>query len=317
MGNIKDKQIGALGLCAVSVISVLFLPQLGWTAVLPVATGALLIVTFGKSVRNVEPTASVKILSVPLFLWNVVMLSRVGWELSAVQRVDSLLPGLLLLLLGAYGIKKKVLPVVGAVLIFFVIGIYGVICIFAFPNVELANLYPDHREDLTGIAYGFLPVLLLYMYKSKGRKLKLAWGLGGVVLALAAAVITEGMNAPNFYTASMSVNLLGAMERLEPFVASAMTAGGFCLIGMLFRVNEIIWNELWEYKKNFPIEIILLLSALGMFLFTRIGVKMLDLGTTVCWGLVPIITQLVAYRKKDEKNQKNFKKMLDKWEDIC
>ncbi len=317
MENRKDKQLGALGLCAVTIVYSMFIPQMGWKIVLPVTMGNLLIVTFGKSIRTVKTTGTAKALSVPLFLWNILMLSIMARELSSVHMVDTPLPGLLLLLLAAYSVKRKVLTVVGAVLMFFIVGIYGTLYIFALPNVDMTKRAVESGKELTAIAYSLFPILFIYMYRGEKKRQKFVWALGAAVMALGAAIITTGMNAPNFYIASMSVNVLGTMERLEPFVASAITMGGFCLVGVLFRVNEIIWDEMWEIKKNFPLKIILLLSGGGVILSGRVDRKLLALGTTVCWGIVPIITQLIVQRKKDEKKSKNFKKMLDKWEDIC
>lgn len=294
MGNTREKQLGALGLCAFSVPAVLFLPQAGWESVLMVTLGSLLVVTFGRPVT--ENTG--KLLSLPLFVWNILMMGKLAWEISTIYGTENPLPGLLLLLLAAYGVKKQAVPVVGAVLGFFIIGIYGSLYLFALPNVELERLIPEREGELWGIAYGFLPMLLLYMHKEKDRRQRFLWTGAAAILALGAAVIKEGMGAGDFYTAAKSVNLFGTMERLEPFVASAVTAGGFCLLGLLMNVNETIWMRLRKESKKCPTEYLLILSMGVCIIASGIKNEAWALGTTLCWGLIPILTQLVVSKKK-------------------
>ncbi len=294
MGNTRDKQLGALGLCAFSVPAILFLPQMGWESVLLVTVAGILVVSFGRAVAG--PTG--KLLSLPLLLWNTLILGKLAWEISSVYGTDNPLPGLLLLLLAAYGVKKQAHPVVGAVLAFFLMGIYGILYLFALPNIELKRLIPERETEIWSMAYGFLPLLLLYMYKEEGRKQRFLWTGIGAVLALGAAMVTEGVGAENFYTAAKSVNLFGAMERLEPFVASAVTAGGFCLLGLILIVNENIWTGMWSEKKSYPVEFMILPSIAVCLVAPRIENEIWALGTTLCWGLIPVITQFVVYKKK-------------------
>ena len=294
MGNIREKQIGALGLCAFSVPAILFLPQTGWEPVLLVTVGSMLVVTFGKAVKGNE----CKLLSVPLMLWNILIMGKLAWEISVLYGTENPLPGLLLLLLGAYSVKKKASPVVGAVLSFFLIAIYSILYVFAVPNIEWSHLMPERERSILGVSYGFLPLLLLYMYRGVGKKQRFLWTAIGSLLALGAAVVTEGVGAPDFYTAAKSVNLFGTMERLEPFVAAAVTAGGFCILSMLMNVNEILWKGVCGEKKNYPIEKIILPSMALCIIASRIPDEVWALGTTLCWGLIPILTQPIVCKKK-------------------
>lgn len=295
--HVKEKQIGALGFCAFSIPGILYLPQREWGWMLVILGASMLITAMGKPLSMENPSKSLRLLMIPLFLWNVVMISRIVWDISAVHRVASPLPGVLLLILGAYGVKKRVLPVVGAVLMFFLVGIYGILYLFALPEVQWDRVVWGEQWNPVGIAYGFLPLLLLYMYRGENKKGRWIWLLMGAGLTIGAAVITKGLNAPNFFTASMSVNVLGTMERLEPFVGVAVTAGGFCLMGMLFRVNENLWEIIWMQKKKYPLEIIMIIGIMGIWLIPRGETGIIDLGTTVCWGLIPILTQLVVSGK--------------------
>lgn len=303
MDNTREKQLGALGLCAFSLPAVLFLPQTGWPAAGIVTLGSMLVAVFGKTVVGERISLWEKWLAVPVFLWNVLIMGMVGWELSYIHGVDNPLPGLLLIILGGYAVKKGVVPVVGAVLAFFVPVIYGLVYVFAIPEGDFGKLTPQVR-NIENMAYGFLPMLLLYMYKGSKRK-KAAWAVAGLILAVGAAVVTAIMDAPDFYTGAKSVNLFGTMERWEPLVGVGMTLGGFCFMAMLFAVNESIWKKLWNQKKKFPVEILLGVCA-GVILTGRNGADQFwSLGTTVCWGLFPILTQLVVSEKKIKKYQKN------------
>lgn len=299
MGNAREKQLGAWLLCGFSVVAILFLSRGDWRAVIAVMVGVGLVTVFGKPMIREQPTAMEKILGTGLFLWNIVVLGKLGWELSKIHGVTNPMPGMILLILGGYGTKKKVHPVISGVLVFFLLGIYGMLYLFALPELKAENLLTKGQGELSGIAYGFLPMLLLYMYKDISGKKRSYWILGCGIVAIGTAVITEGMGLPDFYSASMSVNIFGAMERLEPFVASAVTAGGFCLIGFLLVVNETVWNEVWERKKNFPVEWIILLSGAGILGASVLTERMYTVGTTLCWGLVPVLTQLIVYRKKE------------------
>ncbi len=290
------KQLGALGFCAFSVPAILLLPQTGWESVLLAVAGCILVVTFGRPVTGRD----CKALSVVLLLWNILLMGKLAREISLLYGTDTPLPGLLLLLLSAYCGKKGAGPVVGSVLSFFLIGIYGVLFVFAVPDMDLGRLMPERETELLNLPYGFFPLLILYMYRG-GRKTGAMWAAIGGALAVGAALITEGLGAPDFYTASQSVNLFGTMERLEPFVASAVTAGGFCILTTLIRVNEGLWEGLRKEKKNYPIELFLLPSLALCILASRIPHRIWALGTTLCWGLIPILTQVIVPKEKAQK----------------
>ena len=294
MDNTRDRQLGALAFCGFSVPAVMYLPQAGWEAVLPVVAGIVLVVTFGKPVVD-NPG---KLLALPLIIWNVLIMGKLAREIGTIFGTQSPLPGLLLLLVGAYAAKKRTIPTVGAVTAFFLIGIYGIMYLFAVPDLEPYKLIPSKEENVLGLAYGFMPLLLLYMYKENEKKQKFLWMGAAALLALGAAVITEGMGAEDFYTASKSVNLFGTMERLEPFVASAVTAGGSCTLGIIITVNERLWDGIQKEKKKYPIEFMILPSLALCIMAPAVPERIWTIGTTLCWGLIPIITQFVVSKKK-------------------
>ena len=299
MDNVREKQIGALGLCAFSAPAILFLPQADWRWTTVVVGMAMLIMIFGKPVDTGNSAKKMRFVGIPLFIWNIIIMSKTAWDISGIHGVSSPLPGLLLLLLAAYGVKKEVLPVVGAVLVFFIVGIYGILYLFALPDTELTKTVWQTQGGLNGISFGFLPILLLYMYKGERRKEREIWALIGLLLVLGAMLITKGMGASTFYTASMSVNVLGAMERLEPFVGVALTVGGFCLMGMLLSVNQSLWEKMKMEKRKYPIVLLTIVAGIGIWLVRKVDARIIEIGTTVCWGFVPILTQLVVTGKKE------------------
>ena len=297
MDRTREKQIGALGLCAFSVIAVLFLPQAGWPGTVLVTGTSMLIAVFGKSMGTESDTRFSEITAIPVFAWNLFIVGKLGWELCFVFGAESPLPGLILLLLSGCAVKKAVVPVVGAVLMFFLVGIYGIMYVFALPTGDMHNLIPTVGK-MENLAYGFFPMLLLYMYRG-GRRGRGFWALGGVALALGAALVTAATGAEDFYTAAKSVNLFGTMERWEPLVGVAVVGGGFCLLSLLLSVNKTIWENVWKRKKNFPTEILVAICIGGIFGADKVGDGFWALGTTVCWGLFPVLTQFVVCKKKD------------------
>ena len=102
------------------------------------------------------------------------------------------------------------------------------------------------------------------------------------------------------------------MERLEPFVSAAVTAGGFCLFGMLITIDQIIWEDVFKQKRKCPLEWFLGISVGICIMSTKISEITWAIGTTLCWGLIPIITQFVVLLKKYQKKWKKSKKVLDK-----
>ena len=298
MNLTENKQLGALGFCALSLPAVLFLPQGGWAVALLVSLGSALLLCFGSSIPREDQSLQVKILSIPLFLWNIAIVGKICTVISEINGVHSPLPGLLLLLVVGYGVKKQVLPSTAAVIAFFMAAIYGILFIFAVPNVEISSLKPAVGQNLSGMAYGFLPILLLYVYKKEKKKTVALWTSAGLILILGAAVITQGMGAQDFYTASKSVNILGTMERLEPLVAAASTAGAYCMIGLLLSVNQNIEKGIRKKESKYILEIEILIASGICILLPEAEEWIWSIGTTVCWGLIPILTQVMVFRKK-------------------
>ena len=107
--------------------------------------------------------------------------------------------------------------------------------------------------------------------------------------------LTQQLELP-FYTVSQSLSVLDVMERLEPLVSAALLMGFFALESLLFasaraqleRVVPEIFRTPWGSWA---------LGALTFglhFVTGSIGENAWALGAAVCWGILPLLTQLIV-----------------------
>ena len=301
MGKMDSKRLGALLFCALSFFGVAFLSKAGWSGAMTVSLAAGLLLCFGKPLA-LENRSLAQFFTLGILLWNTVMLGSIGAEVSRINGTENPLPGILLLLLACYGVRRKNLFTTAAVTACVIGAVYGILFLFAATEVEPRALIPRvcARPELLPTA--FFPTVFLFLCTERGRKLRIQWFLGSLLLIVSAALITGGMNSEDFYTAAKSVNILGAMERLEPFVGAVLTAGAFCAMGSLVLVNRRILENI-SGRKNFPLEEIqFILSAILCIRAEQISENVRALGTTVCWGLIPVILQGIVVLKKVQKN---------------
>ena len=289
MNTSSFRQYAALGFCAFTVPAILFLPQCGWVW----ATGAALATALVCAGGPVSPPKGGT--STLLLLWNWLMLGYFASKLSLQAQSD--LPGLLLLLLAAYAAQCKTLPRVAAVLSFFLVAMYGALLVFALPELRTTALAPKLQGDWCLLPFALAPTAVCYLCKERGKAAP--WLVGGILLAGLAAVVTQGLRATDFYTAAKSVTVLGVMERLEPLVLSALTAGGFCLMGLLCTVN----GELSEGHATAILNV--LGGAAGYLLLPCLPPWLIATGTAIFWGLLPFCLQLVEILKKFKKSEKS------------
>ena len=134
---------------------------------------------------------------------------------------------------------------------------------------------------------------------------KLGWGLAAAALCAAGTLSPRvaGEEAFAVYTMAKSVSVFGVMERLEPVVSAALTAGGFCLLSVLCLANAKTARALgWKRRTgigNF------LLGCTGYLAGTVLPEGVQALAAAICWGIVPLVTLWVASVKNLQKNQKN------------
>ena len=303
----ESKQLAALTFCAATVPSILVLPRAGWlwAGLAVLLAGSLFLLARPLGPLPEQPGKATKWLLFPLLLWNFAALGATAKVLCGAFPNAGPLIGLLLLLLAAYaaGNGTHIVLRTGAVILFLLLLIYGTLMAFSLPHLEPSRLTPVLWTDWRLLPSCLVPMLTLLLPGEKKGKGWIFWLGGSALLAALAALVTAGLGAPDFYTASKSVSVLSAMERLEPLVSVALTLGGFCLLGLICCVNEKI-SALSGAKKAaaFPN---FFLGALFFFLSDEVPSGWLAVGTAIFWGFWPFLLLSVEYSKKLKKNRKN------------
>lgn len=313
------RRLYALGFCAFLVPAVLHLPSTGWlwtaaASMLCALLLALLIVLRRKCCHGPAEIAERSFLGrsalLLVLVWNLLMLGSTAGEICAAfpQGESFPLVGLLLLLLAAYAAERgeQVVLRVGAIVFFALVLFFALILGFALPKVHFAWLTPQISVDWKRLTAVLCPTLVLYLGGSEERGKCTPWLLLGVAFAVLCAAVTAGSLSPAvvsketfpFYTAAKSVSVLGAMERLEPLVSAALTVGGFCLLALLCAVNGRILGAFLPKAEKFTALLNFALGGSAMWLSKLLPTTVIAVGTTIFWGLFPIITLSLGVRKK-------------------
>lgn len=310
----------ALGFAAFTVPAILLLPRTGWLwATVSAAAGATALAAMillrrrcGKSlVRLAAATTAGKSALIAALLWNLLLLGRIAAYLCRAYPSGDAFPpvGLLLLLLAVWAAQKGGGAVIrtGAIVFFFLIGFYLLILGFSLPDLHIAWLKPALRPDWVALPAALTPASVLYLWEGGETERRPAlWLLGGVLLALFAALVTAGTVSPPvarqeafpFYTAAKSVKLFGAMERLEPLVSAALTAGGFCLLGTLCAANEKILSVFVPQPNKVSALANFLIGGACMWGSGVVSEGIFALGMGIFWGIFPLLTLFLGSRKK-------------------
>lgn len=314
------RQLYALGFAAFTVPAILLLPRTGWlwAAVFAAAGAAVLAVLIFLRRRCAKPLADIaaaniagRIALIAALLWNWLMLGRIAAFLCRAYPSGDAFPlvGLLLLLLAVWAAQKGSSAVIrtGAIVFFFLIGFYLLILGFSLPDLRPAWLLPDLRPIPTVLPAVLSPVSVLYLWEGGDRERSPAlWLLGGCALAVLAALVTAGSVSPSvarqevfpFYTAAKSVKLFGAMERLEPLVSAALTAGGFCLLGTLCAANGKILSVFFPQPARFAALSNFLVGGACLWGSNVVSEGVFALGMGIFWGMFPLMTLFLGSRKK-------------------
>lgn len=312
------RRLYALGFSAFTVPAILLLPRLGWlwALIVTAAAAVLLAVMIRLRRKNALPPAAVaaktaagKIALAGILLWNLLQLGEISRLLCMAYPTGDAFPlvGLLALLLAAYAAHKgaRVIARVGAIVFFFLVGLYLLLLGFSLPTIRTDWLKPVLQPQWTLLPAALTPVSVLYLSRGETGKPAL-WLIGGVLLAVLAALMCAGSLSPQitaaeqfpFYSASKSVTVLGAMERLEPLVSAALTAGGFCLLGLLCCVNVEILSELLPRSERLGSLANIVLGGSSLWLTAVLPAWCLCLGTGIFWGILPLGILLVGSLKK-------------------
>ena len=297
----RDRQLCAVTLAAASVPALLYLPRLGWVwATAAAAISALLLGLCGRrcapgGLTEVIPAAfgrAGKAVHALVLLGGALLLGGAARALCAIypESRGGPLTGLLLLLAAAYAAERGEETVLrsGAILFFFLTAVEAVILGFSAVQVRAAWLAPQTgRVPLAAMTAALSPMAVLYV--RGGARRTGGWLAAGIGLCAAHR--------------AKSVSVFGVMERLEPVVSAALTAGGFCLLSVLCLANAKTAQAIgWKRRTgigNF------LLGCTGYLAGTVLPEGVQALAAAICWGMVPLVTLWVASVKKLQKNQKN------------
>ena len=312
----RDRQLCAVTLAAASVPALLYLPRLGWVwATAAAAISALLLGLCGRrcapgGLTEVIPAAFGRVgraVHALVLLGGALLLGGAARALCAIypESRGGPLTGLLLLLAAAYAAERGEETVLrsGAILFFFLTAVEAVILGFSAVQVRAAWIAPQTgRVPFAAMTAALSPMAVLYV--RGGARRTGGWLAAGIGLCAAAALCAAGTLSPRVageeafavYTMAKSVSVFGVMERLEPLVSAALLMGFFALESLLFasaraqleRVVPEIFRTPWGSWA---------LGALTFglhFVTGSIGENVWALGAAVCWGILPLLTQLIV-----------------------
>ena len=318
-GSISGRQADAWGFCAVSVPAVLTCAGLGWGWVLlgcaiaagyyvltqELAGGAVYLPEF--TVRAFGKAAGRVVLAIGGVFTLLAAAQTARRAGNAFPDGTAELAGGVIVLLGTLAGEKgaKQAAKVCGVLFLVLAGLYTIIILAAAKNVQLRWMEPwgGARQTLEVVP----PLLVLTCLRFlPGRKAAVKSGWLGLlaVCPAAFAALTAGCLSPRltqqltfpFYTVSQSLSVLGVMERLEPVVSAALLLGFFALESLLLeatreqieRAAPIIAGKRWA-------RVALGIVVFGLSFVTEgIPAEAWALGAAVCWGIAPLLTQLIV-----------------------
>lgn len=312
------RRLYALGFSAFTLPAIFLLPRLGWLWALLASAGGAAVLAVMIRLRRKNPltpaafaakTAAGKAVLCGILLWNLLQLGEISRLLCMAYPTADFSPliGLLPLLLALYAARKgpRVIARAGAIVFFFLVALYLLLMGFSLPTMHADWLKPVWKPQLLLLPAALTPVSVLFLSRGQTGKPAL-WLLGGVLLATLAALSCAGNVSPQvvsrevfpFYTAAKSVSILGAMERLEPFVSAALTAGGFCLLGLLCCVNTEILSEVLPNSEKLSAFANIVLGGGSFWLSALLPLWVFGLGTAIFWGILPFLILLLGAVKK-------------------
>lgn len=313
------RRLYALGFCAFTVPAVLLLPRAGWlwaglaSVGCALFLGALVVLRrqCGHGVAEVAGrTAYGRVCLLPALLWNLLILGATARQLCAAYPTGTPYPlvGVLLLVLAAYAAQRGETVVLrtAAVVFFALVVFYALILGFFAPKLHFAWLMPQTRVDWRLLPSVLCPAVVLYLGGAEAKGKPLPWLILGAAFATLCAAVAAGSLSPAvaasepfpFYTAAKSVSVLGAMERLEPLVSAALTAGGFCLLALLCAANGRIVAAFLPRAEKFTALLNLTLGSGAVWLSGVLPQGAVAAGTAIFWGLFPFIVLCLGSRKK-------------------
>lgn len=239
-----SRQTGALLFCACSVPAVLLLPKLHPAAVVLASAAAI-------GLWALLQKQEIEIVSRPAGLFCVLLLALClgrAAQFTAISYPTAehrLWLNLILLALGVYasagGLERIVR--VSAICFLFLIPIYSLIAVFSLKNINV--IYPtgllQPEIGNTALVWVLLPMILWLNPRLRIKQGKGPWAAGLFLLLILPTILVwlsqsrdfAWQEAFPFYAMVKTIRAFRVMERFEPILSSALTAGNFCLVSAL------------------------------------------------------------------------------------
>ena len=164
--------------------------------------------------------------------------------------------GWTVLALAAWGARKGVAACArcAGVLCLFLAVLYGIIAVFAMPDVQIQYLLPagNWQEGWMAVGLFLLPAAVWYLPCTRSKK-RPAWQMALLIPLVSALLVavTAGVLSPilarelpsSLYVLAQSVSLFGVVERIEPLLSAAMTMGVFCLVSVMACACMRLWGK--------------------------------------------------------------------------
>lgn len=252
-----------------------------------------------------------KVLNVLSYFWLVLMM---GWTAcladTAFPMVDGFpVLGWSMLTLTAWSCWKGAAACArcSGVLCLFLIVLYGVVAVFAIPDVKMANLrmQPGWEESVLAAGLFLLPAGVWFVpgrRSGKGAAWNMAWilpGFAGVLTAVTAGVLSPELaweRPVPVYDLAQSVSLFGVVERIEPLLSAAMVMGVFALLSSLACACQALGEDVVQWKW-YGIAACAA-AGVGMYLVRSVPVHWLAIGNVVVFAVLPIIAEWKCWKKR-------------------
>jgi len=254
-----------------------------------------------------------KVLAALMLVWTVVLMGRTAALAdTAFPMVDGFpFLGLVMLAVAAWGGEKGAAACgrCAGVLSLFLLALYGLIAVFALPDVQLRWLQPlpDWENGIRSAGWFLMPAAIWFLPCRRGKTKRVRSGL--MILPCSAALlaaITDGVlspqlaaqQSPALYMVAQSVSLFGVLERMEPLLSVAMTMGVFSLLSALTCACRELGREVALFS-HWPFACCTL-AALTMGYTSRLDDMWLTVGTSVFYVLFPL-SAVQAERRKAKR----------------
>jgi len=193
--------------------------------------------------------------------------------------------------------------------------VFAVLLLAAIPDVRVENLRPrgDPRDAACAFSSMLFPTAALFV-QHRGGKRRPTHLLTAFLALLpsAAALLTAGCLSPElagqsgqpFALLVRSLSLFGVLERFEPLYSAALLLSLFCLCALFLQAGVSLLQELPAFACSGTLPLLLYLPVLAAARAAdRFKPVFWMLGSTVFWGIIPILILLVVLLKKVRKKE--------------